>query len=473
VDIHAFHLPALTQPSLQEPLQPVAERDGVRALAPALDAYRVDRICSALLEAQLTLRSMSTARVIAAIDAAAQTLRDPAAPARDEALRGMTAFTGYSHAMAERVLDRISLDWQAAPLWRLIDAEFGGADVVEGFRRRADGSGVRAVAPPLGLHVFAGNVPGVSVTSIVRALLVRSAVIGKSAIGEPVLAPVFTRLLASADPDVGACVAITYWAGGDSAIEAAVLHRARLVVHYGGADAIESLRSRTRRDTHFVEHGPRISFVVVRGRPAPGDNSGSAAEDTAHAVAMFDQQGCVSPQAAWVVGSEEDARTFAGDVARALEALADELPRGRLEPGEAAAIRELRTSAEFRGINGENVHVWEGRDLAYSVVYDPDPAFGGTCLNRTIIVRRAKSIDDVIERARPFGPFLQTVGVHGFAGETMDLATRLGEIGVTRITPIRDMPWPPVSWHHDGRGPLRELVRWIDLEPGTGAASSP
>jgi hypothetical protein len=26
------------------------------------------------------------------------------------------------------------------------------------------------------------------------------------------------------------------------------------------------------------------------------------------------------------------------------------------------------------------------------------------------------------------------------------------------------MPWLPVAGHHDGRGPLSELVRWVDLE---------
>jgi hypothetical protein len=26
------------------------------------------------------------------------------------------------------------------------------------------------------------------------------------------------------------------------------------------------------------------------------------------------------------------------------------------------------------------------------------------------------------------------------------------------------MPWPPPEWHHDGASPLRELVRWVDLE---------
>jgi hypothetical protein len=75
------------------------------------------------------------------------------------------------------------------------------------------------------------------------------------------------------------------------------------------------------------------------------------------------------------------------------------------------------------------------------------------------------SLDALVERVRPFRPFLQTVGLAGFADDELPgVASRLGTLGVTRFAPIRDMPWPPATWHHDGRGPLRELVRWIDLE---------
>jgi hypothetical protein len=317
---------------------------------------------------------------------------------------------------------------------------------------------VRALAPPLGLHVFAGNVPGVSVTSVVRALLVRSAVLGKSAAEEPVLAPLFARLLADADPAVGECVAVTWWRGGDAALEEAALMHAGLVVHYGGEEAIASLRGRARPGTRFVEHGPRISFAVVR----PGAAAAGSAADLASAVATFDQQGCVSPQLAWVIGSSADAIAFAAAVADSLRELAVSLPRGRLEPGEAAAIRELRTRAEFRG--GDDVALFVDDTMAWTVVVDTDPVVEGSCLNRTLIVKAVDSLDTLIARLRPIARYLQTVGLAGFDAETEAVATALATAGATRITTLAAMPWPPATWHHDGRGPLRELVRWVDLE---------
>jgi hypothetical protein len=46
------------------------------------------------------------------------------------------------------------------------------------------------------------------------------------------------------------------------------------------------------------------------------------------------------------------------------------------------------------------------------------------------------------------------------------LAQRFAAAGATRITTFERMPWPPMDGHHDGRGPLSELVRWVDLEAG-------
>jgi hypothetical protein len=440
-------------------------RGDIAATVPVMTPDLADAACRHLLAAGAKLRQLPVQRIIHAIDAAARQLRDNAGTARADVLAGLVAFTGCSAAMAELVLDRMSQDWLAPALHQLLDAELGGAAAIETFTGGPGGRRVHAVAPHLGFHVFAGNVPGVSVTSIVRALLVRSAVLGKSAADEPVLAPAFARLLEAADPDVGAAAAVTWWPGGSAEIEDAIVRHARLVVHYGGADAIASLRARAGDDVAFIEHGPKVSFAVVRPAALGAAKIDGAAADLARAVALFDQQGCVSPQAAWVVGTADDARDFARRTAEQLTGLARELPRGHLQPGEAAAIRDLRTSAEFRAIRGEDVGLWADQDLACTVILEPGPSFGGSCLNRTLIVHAVADAAELVRRLAPFGRFMQTVGVAGFDdGDLLDLARRLADAGATRITTLHAMPWPPVTWHHDGRGPLRELVRWVDLE---------
>jgi hypothetical protein len=40
----------------------------------------------------------------------------------------------------------------------------------------------------------------------------------------------------------------------------------------------------------------------------------------------------------------------------------------------------------------------------------------------------------------------------------------LGRCGVDRICAVGQMPDPAPGWHHDGRGSLSALVRWVDIE---------
>ncbi|HSK18638.1 MAG TPA: acyl-CoA reductase [Longimicrobiales bacterium] len=459
--IAAHHLPLDCAGGIE---QVVAESGRVRAVVPAMDAATIDRVCTRLLAARVELAAMPVSRVVRSIDTAARRLLDPAEPERGQVLESLRDISGFSDAMAAHVLDRVVTDWLAPQLEQLVHVELGGADAVESFTRTAGGRRVRAVAPPLGLHVFSGNVPGVGVTSIVRALLVRSAVLGKSAATEPSLAPAFARLLAEVDPELGSCVAITYWRGGDRAIEDAALARVGLVVQYGAAEAVAALRARAPAHVHFVEHGPRISFAVIAA--ADDRNVHAAAGNLARAVALFDQQGCVSPQLAYVIGTAETARVFARAAADALGDLQVELPRGRISAAEAVAIRDLRTSAEFGAIAGRGGELWAGHDLSYSVILSADPTFQGSCLNRTLLVKHVPDLVDVLRAIAPVGHLLQTVGLSGFPPEKLTaVAASLADAGARRITTVADMPWPSPGWHHDGRGPLRELVQWCDLDP--------
>lgn len=464
VRVSASHIPrgiAAGLPAARERI--IAENDGVEVAAIELDADQVDRVCTALLQARARLSDVPVAHVVRAIDAAARRLLDPSEPERIAALHSLRAISGFSAPMASHILDRIAQDWLAPALEHLLQDELGGHAAVESFAHTRDGRRLRAVAPPLGLHVFSGNVPGVGVTSIIRALLVRSAVFGKSGAAEPVLAAAFARLLAQTDPRIGACVAMTYWRGGDAALEDAALARVGLVVHYGGAEAISALRSRAPGHVPFVDHGPRISFAVIDATSRePIDR---VPHELARAVALFDQQGCVSPQLAYVIGTAAQARDIAAATAHALGDVQLELPRGRIGLAEAAAIRELRTRAEFGNIAGDGGELWGPEVLDYSVILSPDPTFEGTCLNRTLLIKYVPDLETLLRAAAPAGMLLQTVGVAGFTADVLTRAAAgFADIGATRITSIRDMPWPPPAWHHDGRGPLRELIRWTDLE---------
>jgi len=463
VIIDAFHLPGLSH--VPTTTRAFGKGEGAFEL-------RVPRLTPALLREQVralgearerALANRPVAEIVEVIDRVAARLLDAADPLRVTAERALPAITHYSPEMIGRVLDRMAADWRADRLRALLFAELGDAGVLDGWVPAEHGRGrVTAFGPRLAAHVFSGNVPGVAVTSLVRALLVKSAALGKTAAGEPLLPALFARGIAEEDAEIGACLAVTYWAGGDQELERAALEHADAVIVYGGRGAVDAIRAQTPPAARFLAYGPRLSFGVVgRSRLAAG-----AAEKVVRAAALdastFDQQGCVSPHVFYVeAGGEVSPRQWAALLAREMEAVERELPRGALSPGEASAIRQLRGEAEFAA--GVELHASE-KGTAWTVVHDPDPAFEASCLNRVVRVKPVASLAEVPALVAGYGEVLQTVGIAADGAEAAELAAELGRLGASRIAPIGEMAWPPPWWHHDGMPPLRALLRWCDWE---------
>jgi hypothetical protein len=71
---------------------------------------------------------------------------------------------------------------------------------------------------------------------------------------------------------------------------------------------------------------------------------------------------------------------------------------------------------------------------------------------------------EVVARLEPVRDYLQTAGVALSSSRRQTLAEMLGRLGVTRLSTLDHMPWPRLTWHHDGRCNLLDLVRWTDIE---------
>jgi Acyl-CoA reductase (LuxC) len=466
--IDAFHLPAVPHPrtntwdfghgenafEVRVPrLSPVDLRRQVEALAVARDRHLARR---------------PVAEIVGVIDGVAARFQDPADPLRRAAERALPAVTSYSPAMIRLVLDRMAADWRAPRLRELLRAEFGDPRVLDGFVPAPRANGEQAAfGPRLAVHVFSGNVPGVAVTSVIRSLLVKAATLGKAAVGEPLLAALFARGIAEADAELGSCLAVTYWTGGDEMMERAALDPADAVVVYGGAEAVAAIRAKTPAGARFLGYGPKISFGVV-GRAALGsdDAAREAARSAALDASTFDQQGCVSPHLFYAEeGGAVSPEAWSGMLAESMAEMEAELPRGTLAPGESSAIRQLRGEAEFAEAGGSGLRLHASAEgTAWTVVYDPRPDFTASCLNRVVRVKPVAGLDEVATLVERFATVLQTVGVAATAEETRALGMALGRIGASRFAPLGRMSWPAPWWHHDGRPPLRDLVRWVDLE---------
>jgi hypothetical protein len=466
--LDGFHLPALSRLSTTVWTYDGGDGEAAELRVPHLSVDLLDRQIDALIEARTeVLAERPVERIVEAVDAVAHRFLDPSDAIRRCAEVGLAAVTGLSRPMVGLILDGMARDWRGDELRRLLATDLGDPAALDGFVQRRNAPGrVRAYGPDLVVHIFSGNVPGVSVTSLIRAMLVKSASLGKTAAGEPVLAPLFARALAGVDPELGRCLAVIYWPGGDEALEATALGRAGAVIGYGGREATTALRARTPAETLFLGYGHKLSFGVVAREAVAGTGERGVAADAALAVATFDQQGCVSPHLFYVEGDDDAAaRSFARALANEMRTLESHMPRGVLAPGEAAAIRQLRGEIEFARIAGRGHElIASPSGTAWTVVFDPEPGFTPSCLNRVVRVKPVRRLEEVVEHARPLGRLLQTVGVAGPEARLAPLVEALGRLGASRVAPIAAMAWPSPWWHHDGRPPLADLVRWCDWD---------
>jgi len=74
------------------------------------------------------------------------------------------------------------------------------------------------------------------------------------------------------------------------------------------------------------------------------------------------------------------------------------------------------------------------------------------------------SLTEALHQAECVRGQVSTVGLAAPHDQAQALATELARWGVTRVCPLGQMQSPPLTWRHDGRPALGELLRWTDYE---------
>jgi hypothetical protein len=275
-------------------------------------------------------------------------------------------------------------------------------------------------------------------------------VYAKTSAADPVSARLFAESLRSVDPGVGAAVAI----GADEK----ALDECDAVVAQGNDETIAALRARVRPARPFVGYGHKLSLAAI----GPASDPVSAARQLALDVALWDGRGCLSP--AWALVSDSPrgrAAEVAHSLAGALEELDETLPRGELTVAESADLLELRARAAVR--EGTRLELAAGAS-SWTVVLENSEVRPPAGTLRFISVVPFAELEGLARFAASLAPHLSCLGHAGFGGGLGRLSSLAVEAGASRLCPLGRMQLPPLDWNHDGQGPLRPLVRVLDVE---------
>jgi hypothetical protein len=183
-------------------------------------------------------------------------------------------------------------------------------------------------------------------------------------------------------------------------------------------------------------------------------------------VAAWDQCGCLSPHVIYVeTGGNSSPEEFAQDLAGQLDSIEQTQPRGPLSPVESGAITTRRHFFEVRAAHLGDTLLWCSRDsTAWTVVFDSDPRFQSSCLNRFIFVKAVADLELALQGADAIRRCVSTVGLAAPEDRAKLLAEQLAGWGASRVCPLGQMQDPPLTWRHDGRPSLADLVTWTDWE---------
>jgi hypothetical protein len=442
----------------------------------ALTPPMIAEACRALRRnRERSLARFSTAQMAGIIAETARRWLQPDDPFRQLALAEGPVATGFSAATLGHGLDAFFGEWTLDNMEALLVQDLGSAGRLDQF---GPGPGeVRprqtalATAPELLVQFTAGNLPVSGMTSLLLGVLLRSAQFLKCASGATLFPRLLAHSLVDTEPGLAGGIEIAGWPGGTTILEEPLLAEADLVTASGSDATLADLSSRLAllpRRPRLVGYGHQVSFGYITRDALGGFERARTVAQAAEDVAAWDQCGCLSPQVFYVEGGGPlAAEAFAELLSLELARREETHPRGTLSLEASTGITLKRDFYAIRAAAGAETEtrLWQSPEsTAWTVVYESSPLFQAAGQHRFIHVKPVADLAEALRGADAVRGRVSTVGIAGAGHRGAELAAQLARWGVTRVCPLGRMQRPPLTWRHDGRPALGDLITWTGLE---------
>jgi hypothetical protein len=399
------------------------------------------------------VRDIAARQIVDAIaDASARWSNADFSP-RVRATRDVVERTGYSEPVVEYALDRLFGALTADALRAAIGGELGLLDALDGFVRRAGRPDVFFRGLDEVTIVSSRTTIGVAIPSLVYALCAKSNVVVKDRSDRLIAA--FAETLAEERPELGRALRVEAWETHDDLHALRRIAASDVVVAFGGAEALRTLRAHVRPDARFVPFGSRTSVGYVACEALwDEEHARASARDAMRDALLYDGEGCLSLHALFVERNGAVSFERFSDFARdALDAAAHEFPAGgEVAPETLAARNAERFRASQRG----------GPALADAgaalILIDPPLEEAPPLVPRAIALYSVDAPQQALDFIRR-----HALRLEGFAasGERADVLSAAVASGAAQVVPLGALQAPSLSGEHGGVGRILPFVRAI------------
>ncbi|MDN4066461.1 acyl-CoA reductase [Paenibacillus vini] len=322
--------------------------------------------------------------------------------------------------------------------------------------RISEAGGFKGIAVPKGIvgHWVAGNVPLLSLISVLQAVLTKNVSIVKlSSKQEDWISPFLHSLAGTGEAGrvMAEAVSVFSFPGEWEEPNAAMAAHCDVRIAWGGQEAVRSVAGLKGKDeSNTLIFGPKYSCSVIDPLLMSEQDWISLARDTV----LFQQLACSSPHAVIVKGRANEVREIASQLENAFNKITHLPYYEPLEAGESVKLLEYRAAAL---INGEKIKSSRGTEWTIHTHERLQPLSG-----QGMRIIHVYPCDHWNELVKYLPSSIQTIS-HRLDAYSFDALVHASKYsGVSRFVSVGNAHTYDIPW--DGMLVLDQLVRWIRVD---------
>ncbi|MCX7019033.1 MAG: hypothetical protein NTY46_08615 [Candidatus Sumerlaeota bacterium] len=332
----------------------------------------------------------------------------------------------------------------------------------------------RVLKPALVFHVLAGNLFLPGIESMMTASLCGACSLARCSSADREFPALWIDALRTVDAEFARGTAAGWWPHDERDVTRAAARDADAVVAFGDDSSVADVLAHAPPTARRIAHGARISFAIIAREGLESGNVPVIARALAYDFTVYDQQGCLSPRAAFIEnGGGVTPAEFARLLCAEMAALAERLPRRALALEEKAALAQARDDAlieaacggaEPGGVLLSATDQPDGvlADRSFIVTLRALKGYAPGCVNRCCDLRVFSEAGALRAALTPWRGRISTLALCGSQLRWQETAD---ELRAARICAPGQMQKPPLGWPHDNRPALSDLVRYACADP--------